>query len=186
MAADIPAVEPAEFNAGSTVKFTIALSDYLPADGWTLSYVLIKTTNQITWSGSNNGDGAHLINIAATLTAAYAPGIYNWQSYITKGAERYDIAAGQLEIKPNFAAMSSGYDGRSDVKIALDAITAVLKNRASQDQQAYTISGRSLSRTPLNDLISLHKRYLAMYRAELDRERKKQGKPVSSTILTKL
>jgi len=186
MAADIPTNEPTVFNAGSTVKFTISLADYLPSDGWTLSYALVNAAKQIAWTGTNNNDGTHLIKIAAATTAAYPPGIYNRQAYVTNGAERYDISADTVEIKPNFAVQTTGYDARSDTKIALDAITAVLKKRASRDQMAYSIAGRSLSKTPLNDLIALHKRFLAMYQAEVNREKRKQGKNTGNTILTRM
>lgn len=173
MAADIPTKEPEKFNAGSTVKFTKNIPDYLPADGWTLSYSLVKDGKQISWSGANNGDGTHLVNISAASTANYTAGIYNWQSYVTKAGERYDIGAGVIEIKPNFAAQASGYDGRSDVKITLDAIVAMLKGIPTSNQWLWKINGKEVERYNLPDLIALHKRYLALYAAEQGRLVKK-------------
>lgn len=179
MAADIPTSEPAVFNAGSTVKFTRELSDYLPADGWTLSYALVKAGALITWTGTNNGDGTHLVNITAAITAGYTAGTYSWQSYVTKGsgasASREDISRGVIEIKPNFATQTGGYDGRSDTKIILDAIIATIKGTATKEEQEMTVAGQTLKLRSVDDLIALHKRYLGLYLAE-------QGKLVRKVL----
>jgi hypothetical protein len=171
----IPTTIPATITAGSTVKFTQSLPDYLPADGWVLSYALVMAGKIITWSGTDNGDGQHLINVNANGTKDYAKGIYNWQSYVTKGGDRFDIASDVIEVKPNFATQNTGYDARSDVKITLDNITAVLKGTATKEQLEYTVAGRTLKLRPLPELIMLHKRYLALYAAE-------QGKLVKKVL----
>jgi hypothetical protein len=66
---------------------------------------------------------------------------------------------------------------RSHAKIVLDSIEAVLENRATMDQSSMSIAGRSLSRTPLPDLMELRDRYKAEYLKEikLARIRNKQG-----------
>lgn len=49
----------------------------------------------------------------------------------------------------------------------LNAIEATIERRASTDQMSYTIDGRSLSRTPIADLLALRDRY----KAEVAREK---------------
>jgi hypothetical protein len=44
------------------------------------------------------------------------------------------------------AAQVDGYDGRDHVRRVLDAIEAVIENRATIDQQHYQINNRSLTR----------------------------------------
>ena len=66
-------------------------------------------------------------------------------------------------------------DPRSDNKIILDAITAVIKGRATKDQESYSINGRSLSRTPLKDLMDMQSHYQALYNGELRKEAIKNG-----------
>ena len=51
--------------------------------------------------------------------------------------------------------------GDSHAQTVLDAIEAVIENRASLDQQSYTIAGRRLDRMPIADLLMLRDRYKA-------------------------
>ena len=80
MAYDIPTDIPTLFTAGDTLKFTKELADYLPADGWTLTYSLVKSSAQIQFSASDNGDGTHLVNVATTTTDDWTAGDYRWQA----------------------------------------------------------------------------------------------------------
>ena len=78
--ADIPSTEPSEIVAGDTLKFKKSLSDY-PATIWTLTYYLLKSGTQITFSGTADCTD-HLINVANTTTAGWTAGIYKYESYI--------------------------------------------------------------------------------------------------------
>ena len=185
MAAEIPKIEPTEITAGDTLKFTISLSDYLPADGWTLSYALVNKDNQIDITGSDNGDGSHLISVAKATTKGWVAGTYDWQAYVDNGTERYKVREGQLEILADFASQSN-YDARSHVKKVLDAVEAVLEGRASKDQESYTINGRSLSRTSIPDLMKLRDRYRAEYENEIRAERIARGLGHSGIIRVRM
>lgn len=167
MAPTIPTKEPATFTAGDTLKFKRYHAEYPPADGWTLSYALVADGAQITFSGSDNGDGYHLINVSAATTAGWASGYYRWQAYVTHtSGERHQMGAGEMELKPDFASQGAGYDGRTHVKKTLDALEATLEGKASRDQQSYTINGRSLERMAPGELLKWHSHYKRLYRQE--------------------
>jgi hypothetical protein len=51
----------------------------------------------------------------------------------------------------------------------------VIEGRSSRDQENYSIQGRSLSRTPIPDLLILRDRYKAMYVQEQRAERLKNN-----------
>ncbi len=55
----------------------------------------------------------------------------------------------------------------------LNAIEAALEGRASKDTESYTIEGRSLSRTPIPDLLRLR----AIYRREVAAEENPSAAP---------
>ncbi|WP_123711612.1 hypothetical protein [Sinobacterium caligoides] len=57
-------------------------------------------------------------------------------------------------------------DDRTHAKRVLAAIEAVIEKRASRDQMAYSIDSRSLSRTPIADLMLLRDRYKTMVAME--------------------
>lgn len=185
MTAGIPTTEPQSVNAGDTIQWERQdLTDYLPADGWALSYVLINSAAKITISATTSGTG-YAVTVAAATSATYAAGVYAWQAYVTKTTERFKVDEGTMEVLPNFAAATT-YDSRSHVKTVLDAIEAVIESRASVDQESYSIMGRSLKRTPMADLLKLKDRYKALYLAEQNAENAKNGKAGKNRILARL
>lgn len=183
MAADIPTIEPESFRAGDTVKWTKALADYLPDDGWVLKYTLNKIGQKTTITATDNGDGTHLASVSAATSAAYKAGVYKWQSYVEYNSERYTIATGTIEIKPDLTA--AGLDTRSHVKKVLDAIEAVIENRATLDQESYTIGNRSLKRMSLEELLKFRDTYKMQYNSELQAERLAMGLGTKNKVMVR-
>lgn len=167
---NIPFGEPSKLTAGDTWEWRRALGSlYPPSDGWVLTYAL-RGVGNINLTATASGSD-HLIQVSAAVTADYAPGDYRWSALVTKAGERHLVGNGFLQVLPNLAAITDGsYEFRSPTKIALDAIEAVLQHRATLDQQAYTIGGRSLTRTPIKELLLLRDRFRAEYQVELDAE----------------
>lgn len=149
--ADVPTTEPRYLTAGDTWTWQRSLSDYSAADGWTLTYALVTSAAQITITASASGSD-HLVEVDAATTAAYTPGDYSWQAYVTSGAERYQVDTGTVTVRPNLAAASSGYDTRSGAEIILDAINTYLQ---TGDIQAGSVSfeGRQIQYHSLEDLL---------------------------------
>lgn len=177
MTAEIPTNEPSLVTAGDTIQWARQdLSDYLPADGWALSYVLINSAAKITIAATTSGTG-YAVTVSAATSAAYTAGVYSWQAYVTNSgtSQRVKVDSGHIEILPNFAALST-YDARTHAKKVLDAIEAVIEGRASVDQESYAIMGRQLRRTPMADLLKLRDRYRTLYLAEVNAENAKNGK----------
>lgn len=131
MTAETPIGTPASLIIGDTLKFKVYVKDYLPSDSWVLSYAFVKTGAQETATGSDNGDGYHLIEVAAATTATWTAGTYNWQSYVTKGSERYQVCAGTIEFLPNFAVEAGGYDDRSEWETIRDNLLAAYQTLSS-------------------------------------------------------
>ena len=170
MTVTIPTKEPVVFTAGNTVKWTKSLSDYLPADGWVLTYALVIAGQLIELTATDNGDGSHLISIDAATSDGYTAGIYHWQAYVTKATERYPVGSARLEIKPNFATQTTGYDNTSHVKNVLDALEATILGKASKDQMSYTINGTTVARMTPEEIIKWQNHYKILYKQELQAE----------------
>ena len=183
---NIPTTEPSVFVAGDTLKFKRYFSGYLPAEGWSLSYAMVMDSVQITFSGSDNGDGYHLINVPGSTTKDWSAGKYRWQGYVSKGSERYSVSAGEIEIRPDFASRTDGYDGRSHVKQVLDALEAVILRKASKDQLRYTIAGMTLEKMSPADLIRWHNHYTRLYRQEHEADQIAQGLSLGRRIRVRL
>jgi hypothetical protein len=173
-----PETEPAKIISGDRAawKRTDLGTDYAPA-----SYSL-KYSARLEGSGATSIDitasesgSDYIIEVGQSVSTAYTAGTYHWQAYIirTSDSERLTVDSGTWEIISNRDAATS--DPRNHIKIVLDNIEAVLEGRSSKDQENYSIQGRSLSRTPIPDLMVLRDRYKAMYVQEKRAERIKNN-----------
>ena len=186
MAIEIPTVEPTEIVAGDYVQWRkVENSDRSIADGWVLSYALVIAGKNIDIQCTDNGDQTHLATIAVADSKDLPSGTYHWQSYITKGTERYLVDSGTLKILANFAALDGGHDGRTFWRTVLDNVQAVLEQRATKDQSSYTVNGRQLSRTPVADLIMLYDKAKANAVGEERAENQKNGVGGSNNIFVR-
>lgn len=177
MAATIPTEVPGVIRIGDTVKFTRAWGDYLPADSWTLTFYMVRDDggDQREWDATDNGDGTHLVTIAATgspgsddLTA----GTWEYVERVSKSGEVYTLASGRLEVLPNLTA---SIDRRTHAKKVLDALNAAIEGRASNDQLSLSIGDRSISRMSLSEQVSLRDKYKAEVLREEQSERIANG-----------
>jgi hypothetical protein len=173
-----PETEPLKIISGDRAawKRTDLGTDYAPA-----SYSL-KYSARLEGSGATSIDitasesgSDYIIEVGQSVSTAYTAGTYHWQAYIirTSDSERLTVDSGTWEIISNRDAATS--DPRNHIKIVLDNIEAVLEGRSSKDQENYSIQGRSLSRTPIPDLMVLRDRYKAMYVQEKRAERIKNN-----------
>jgi|TARA_R110000744_G_scaffold156160_3_gene271694 hypothetical protein len=166
-----PSTEPTKIIAGDRAawKRTDLGVDYAPAS-YSLKYsarLESSGATEIEITASESGSD-YIIEVGQSVTDFFKAGIYHWQAYIirTSDSERLTIDSGTWEIIVNRDKATT--DPRNHVKKVLDAIEATIEGRASKDQESYSIQGRSLSRTPIADLIMLRSKY----RAELVREQR--------------
>ena len=162
------------------------LGDY-PAASYTLKYACrleAAGSTEIEITATANGT-AFKVEVAAATTATYTTGIYHWQAYITRNSdsERVTVDTGTFEIRAN-RDLATG-DPRGHYKIVLDNIEAVIEKRATKDQESYSINGRSLTRTSLDELVRLRDTYRAKYLTELNRERARKGLGHRGRLLTR-
>lgn len=184
---DLPSYEPREFAAGETPRWTKALADFPASDGWALDYYLRGAGAGFDVSATADGDG-FVVEVPAASTENLTPGNYRWQGWVSKGAEQYKVVDAPVVVKRGFVGVAAAtvVETRSEVKQILDAIDALLKGKATKDQQQYTIAGgggyRMLMRIPVGELIQLRKEYARLYAAERRRERARRGGSPFSTI----
>ena len=150
--------------AGDTLEFTSSVPDHPASDGWTLKYRLAPraTGAEIDITATASGDD-YLISVSAATTAGWVAGWYTYTAFVEKASERYTVERGQMQVLPASTTLADGTDTRTHARKVLDAIEAVLENRATLDQESYAINGRSLKRMPIADLLKLRQ----LYRAEV-------------------
>ena len=179
---DIPTIEPLSFSRGDTVKWTKTLSDF-PASVWTLTYEFRgASSHQVVASAS---DDDHAVSLTPAETGTWNPGAYWWEAYADDGTDRHKAVSGTLEVTTDFATSDAVADHRTHAAKVLDAIEATIEGRASRDQQAYSIAGRSLQLTPVADLLSLRDKYKVEVAAELAKEKVGRGESTSKQVLVR-
>lgn len=186
MAQTVPIREPESVVSGDTATWKITLGDYPASDGWTLKYRLINAAGKIDITSSADGDD-HLVLVAAATTAAWSPGTYTWQSYVDGvSSQRFTIASGSVEIKPDLAAEAAGYDTRSTAKKALDLIdAALLAHGANAWTQEYEIAGRKMKFKSVADFMALRDKLKAEVAREAATERMRRGLAPRNKILVR-
>jgi len=164
----IPTNEPEELRAGVQWEWRREdLSGDFPANGgWALKYWFKKTgATPGNFSIDATADGVNFaVTVLAATTSAYVAGDYTWAAIVTKTTEIREVDSGRLKILPRYDA-AANLDDRSHVRKVLEAVEAVIENRASKTQRelvAFTIGSRGQtfdSQESKSALLELHSRY---------------------------
>ena len=159
------------------------LSEDYPVASYALSYefnlVDGATVSNFTLTATESND---TYIVEASSTASYTKGNYNWVSYMTRSSDsaRVKLEEGFVEIQDNYATTTSSVI--SHAKIVLDAVEAVIENRANIDQSSMSIAGRSLSRMSIAELLTFRARYKAEYLKEVKQLRIKNKRGSGNSI----
>jgi hypothetical protein len=165
LARSVPTTEPDFLIAGDSWSWTKTLSDYPPSEGWTLHYsfrgasALADADVVATTSGSG-----YSVVVDKTKTALLTAGAYKWQSYVTNvGGERYTVETGIVTV---IAALSAliGSQGQTHVERVLAKIEAEIEARITgtgSTHESYSVNGRAISKTSLENLVKLRGVYAA-------------------------
>ena len=161
------------------------LADTYPIGSYALTYEFHEDSggggvHKFTLTATEAND-TYYIEAASSSTTGYAVGDYIWEAYITKTADsnRVMVDSGRTTITQNLADTNA--DLRSHAKKVLDAIEAVIENRASMDQSSMSIAGRSLSRMSIDELMTFRDRYKAEYLKEIKLARIRNGQGTGNT-----
>jgi hypothetical protein len=170
---------PALIYAGDTVKWNeSATADYSSTTGWVATFSMRHATGNdaLNITGVADGAGGWDFTITATQSAALHVNGHWWQLVVTKAAERFTLATGELSVKANIPAAGNTYDGRSQSQIDLEAVRAAMRARiAGGEVQEYTIGNRSLKKIPMADLIALESKLKADVARETRADRLSKG-----------
>lgn len=165
----IPTCEPERVVAGDTWKWTRALSEYPPSEGWTLTYSIRGLSVLLDADvGVTPGVSDYSVVVAANKTAPLLPGTYRWAAFVTKAGERYTADEGVLVVERNLSTAAAS-DALSHAEKTLPIIEAVLAGRVTADIENYQINGKLVTKIPIAELKKLRKQY----RSEIWRQRNK-------------
>lgn len=158
---------PAKIGAGLTFDLLLTLTAY-PAPAWAVS-VYLRGPSSISMTAAAEG-AQHRFRKELGETANWAAGDYWYTLRAVDAAtsEMVEVECGQVTITPDLINAAAGFDGRTPNQIALDAIEAVIAQRATLDQERYRINNRELYRTSIPDLLKLRDHYVRLVKREQD------------------
>lgn len=180
----VPRSEPISARAGLTWQWRREdLSSY-PASSWTLKYRFRGASAGFTFDATADGD-AHAVLVAASTTSDFSAGAYSGIGWVKSGAIEIEVWRGTIVVLPS---LTSG-DGRSHVRRVIDAIEAVLENRATSTDKEYEIDTgtgrRRVSRIPHAELIQLRESYKRYEAQEMAAERVQSGMSSGRKVITR-
>ncbi len=152
-------------------------------DSWALTYYIrtnVSGNQGLTVVGSTYGTGWQF-DVAASNTDL-TEGDYFWQAVASKGALKYDVGSGSLQILLNlvYTGNPQKIQAKSQVEQDLDTVEAAIRTLLSDGVvKEYSIGGRSLKKYDLADLTAL--RSQLKYQLNLEKKaeliRNGQGNP---------
>lgn len=185
VSAPIPATEPRELFQARTVKWTRALPDYLPADGWQLSYEIKygATTQALVWATEVVQSGADfLVTIPATkITGLTAGQNARLNGKVTLSGEVYDVYDAALRINV--------VGELSHARQALSAVEATMLGNASREEMDYEVTAGGINKrlafASKKELAWLHQYYKNLVAEEEAKELASSGQGSGRLIRTR-
>lgn len=185
MGAPIPTNEPETFSAGDSLSWKKSLADFVPADGYSLTYCF-RGLNLTSLDVTSTASGAtHLVTIATDASASLIPGEYTVAGYAVKSGERVEIYRGTVAVTQNIFTIEAGKDTRTQARRILDNVEAVIEGRASSSILGSTVDGTRLDRIPMVDLIMLRDKYKQLVLSEQQLEKIRSGRAASNSVFTR-
>ncbi len=159
--------------AGDSLRFARTLHDHSPAEGWVLRYRLVPRAPGATpIEIEAQADGAqHVLQVDATTTAGWVAGDYGWAAWVQRGAERYTVDSGQVQVLPDPGQAAPGVDTRSPARRALDDARAALA-AWNPTRRRYRIGGREMEFQATTDILKL----VTWWQQQVDAEEQLAGR----------
>jgi len=161
---------PARIIAGDSLTLGIPAGDHPAAEGWTMSLVLqpIAGGTPVMVNGTDGAQEWSLV-LTSAASANLVAGAHRYLIAAAKAGQRSTVTFGEVEVLPDPAATAT--DQRSAARRALDALDAVLEQRAgSADLKFVFEDGRSIEKMPHSELLRLRGHYARIV------EREKRGR----------
>jgi hypothetical protein len=178
--------EPSEIRAGNSWFWRRDdLFDYPASAGWSLTYHFRNASAFFDVAASSDGVG-YVITVGKDLTESYAAGDYDWVAVVDNGTDRHEVGRGRLTVLPDYS-VASALDGRSVARTLLEAVDAILANRATSDQLDLVESAagdRSLKRDTAG-LLKLRSQLRSEVAREENAERIRQGLGSKNKLLVR-
>ena len=174
---------PSAIYAGDSFDLLYTASDYPASSGWTLVFSFRAKEGSVIEITSSASGSDHLFNVVAATTGGWIPGTYKGVGRVNNGTKYVTVWGGSLTVLPDMTQQSDNYDTRTNAKICLDAIDAVMLGKATRDVMHTTIAGQSIGRMSWAELLSAKSFYQDRVDSEVAAENAKNNLGNSRNVL---
>jgi hypothetical protein len=139
--------EPATLRAGTTWTWSETAPDLYPNATYQLKYYF---QGPVVFNVTAANDGANFkVTITSATSKTYPSGIYRWVRQFVKISDATVYSetpeqSGELNVLQDLSTVQGGYDSRSHVRRVVEALEAVIENRATKAQSEIEIAGRRI------------------------------------------
>lgn len=161
--------EPEMIMSGDNVSWTRLIDDY-PSTGWTLNYVL-RNQNAVYTFAAAADSGGYLITLTTATTAAWKPGTYFIEAYVSATGQRVRVktAFPKLTITPDLGGSVNGGDTRTWAEKCLEAVETTILQLTTRKVESASVLGDSYTLANVSELFKLRERF----KSEVSREQQK-------------
>jgi len=149
------------------------------ASNCVLTCSLAGPATALNLTAKDSGTETFLFQITTEQSLNLAVGHYFWSYRAAQNnvESRMDgaqtLAGGRLQVLPNLAQQTTGYDGRSFAEKTLDAVNSALANLSAGGLKSYTLGSRTFTYRDIADLMKLRDTLLATVANERRKEARK-------------
>jgi len=178
--------EPTTLAQGETISFTRVLSNFLPSDGWSLTYALRGGAQSISFFSTPSGN-SHVILVPSATTATWLVGNYQFEGLAvnTDGTQK-QFYLNNLVVTPDLTTAPSDLDTKTFAQKMLENIEAALLDLSQNSLQRTSVEMTEIDRVRRLDLMAQREKLLQERRGELARQAAKNHKPTGRKIQTVL
>ena len=144
---------PEKITSGYSYEFALDLPEYPPSEGWAVSLALRLPGFDAQEIEAVHNGSVYVFTISPSVSGALPGGLAAWQCSAERSDERVLIDSGRMEIAPDLLADDT--DPRSKAEIMIDAIDAVLQDRATDGQAEIMYKERQLKYMSVGELLRL-------------------------------
>ena len=176
---------PASLYAGDTLAWLLTDGDYPATDGWGITFGF-RAHQSSAIDLVSAADGAnHLVSASAAITATWLPAVYKGVARVSDGTIQRTKWKGTIEVLPGLIEAGDNYDTRSNARICLDALDAVMAGKATREVLNTTIAGQSIGRMSWTEMIAAKNYYADIVAGEQAIEDAANGKTSSRNIFAR-
>lgn len=179
--------EPLIFSIGDTMLFKRYLPDYLPSDGWSLTYSIrggANSGNSLTFNSTTDGTN-YTVTVLSSVTSTWVAGQYILVGFAVNGATRHQIYYAELTLTPNAIASRDvpNVDVLTHAQKMIVSLQTQLESLAQNVLQDSTVQGTELRRVRRKEMLELLQFYQEKVANEAALENVRNGRPSGQKIV---